>query len=339
MTTPAVVSVWSYDGRSSRSDYFVVLLITSVLGAIAGLMMSQGGALSFFSGVFLLGVLWVSMCACVRRMHDVGHSGWWSLVAFVPLANILFGLYALFAPGQDQENEFGPPTSKPSSLPPVGDEVVKTPRPVASPMTVIAEVPLQNLSPSEMVGVEPMEEFWAQALHECESSAMRAGLWAKAFADASGDDRVAKATYMRLRAMQLQVQYVENQQALKLARDQQFRAEQELQKAQEAEAAELLAKMNEEERAKFLLPHGICPSCDALIPIASQACPHCNALFTVDSNWKIKPLRSIDRRVQMALNDAYEKSKSKEEQEGEATRSLIFGVVILLLLLLIASRV
>lgn len=339
MTNPAVVSVWSYDGRSSRSDYFAMLLVTSVLGAISGVVMAQGGALSLFSGVLLLGVLWISMCACARRMHDVGRSGWWSLVAFVPLVNILFGLYALFAPGQDQENEFGPPTSKPSSLPPLGYEVVKTPLPEASPMVVMAEVPLQDLAPSEMVGVEPMEEFWAQALHECESSAMKAGLWAKAFADANGDDRVAKATYMRLRAMQLQAQYVENQQALKLARDQQLLAEQELQKAQEAAAAELLAKMNEEERAQFLLPHGRCPACDALIPIASEACPHCTALFTADSKWKIKPLRSIDRRVQMALNAAYTKPKSKDEQEGEATRTLIFGVVILLLLLLIANRI
>jgi len=337
MATPPDVSVWSYDGRSSRSDYFVVLLATSVLGAISGTMMVKGGALGFFSGVCFVAVLWVSMCACARRLHDIGHSGWWSLVALVPLANFLFGLYALFAPGQNQDNEFGPPTSTPKSPPPLGDQVTEVSRLAASPMTAMVEVTLQNSVASEVVGVEPIDEFWAQALHECESGAMKAGLWAKAFADADGEDRVAKATYIRLRAGQLQAQYAENQNALKLALEQELQAEQEKQKAQAIEAAELLAQMEEKERAQILSPHGRCPACEVLIPLSSESCPHCNALFGSDSKWKIKPLTRLDRTALIALRNTYAQPRTKDDQEGEAVRSLVVGAVIFLLILLIAN--
>ena len=36
-------------------------------------------------------------------------------------------------------------------------------------------------------------------------------------------------------------------------------------------------------------PHGICPNCDARIPLTSTSCPKCKADFGLGSAWKIKP--------------------------------------------------
>lgn len=170
MTTSPAVSIWSYEGRASRADYFVVLVITSILGAIAGSMMVKGGALGFFSGLFFVGLLWVSMCACARRMHDVGRSGWWSLVVLVPLANFIFGLYALFAPGQDHDNDYGPsPSPSPSStqsqsLP---TKVASAPTPFVSRAQILQPTSAQVAANAEVItpifaapeasGAEPME--------------------------------------------------------------------------------------------------------------------------------------------------------------------------------------
>lgn len=350
MTTRQDVSIWSYEGRASRTDYFVVLLFTGILGAIAGSMMVKGGALGFFSGLFFAGVLWVSMCACARRMHDVGHSGWWSLVALVPVANFIFGLYALFAPGQEQDNDYGPsPAPTPMAVPaqslPAQFAAAPTPlapsaqihQPTLAPVAARAEVIAPISAAPEGVGAEPKEEFWAQALHECDSAAMKAGLWAKAFADASGDERLAKATYMRLRATQLQAQYDEQQQALKLARDQELQAEQEKQKAQEAEVAEVLTKMTEAKRAEALLPKGKCPACGEVIPLASEQCPKCTALFTADSKWRVKPLSRYEAIAQKAMDDEVIRStQTKGEKAGDSARSLIFVGALMLLFILSA---
>ena len=338
MTTSPAASIWSYEGRASRIDYFVVLLITSILGAISGSVMVKGGALGLFSGLFFMGVLWVSMCACARRMHDVGHSGWLSLVALIPGVNFLFGLYALFAPGQDRDNDYGPlPTQSQSKTLPVQAASAPTPlaspvqihRPTLTPVAAHAEVTALIPEASTVVGVEPMEEFWAQALHECDSAAMKTGLWAKAFADAGGDERVAKATYIRLRAAQLQEQYAQEQQALKLARDQELLAEQERQNAQEAEMAQLLAKMNEAKRAEALLPKGKCPACDAVIPLASEQCPKCTALFTADSQWRVKPLGKYEALLQQSEdNEVIRATRTKAEKESDTARHMIFVVIV-----------
>jgi len=344
--TQTAASIWSYEGRASRTDYFVVLLITSILGAISGSVMVKGGALGFISGLFFAGVLWVQMCACARRMHDVGHSGWWTLVALVPVANFIFGLYALFAPGQAQDNDYGPspaPTPTPTAAPAqsLPAEIAAAPMPLApsaqihqptlAPVAARVDVIAPISAAPEVVGAEPREEFWAQALHECDSAAMKAGLWAKAFADTGGDERLAKATYMRLRATQLQAQYDEQQQALTLARDQELQAEQEKQKAQEAEMAEALAKMTEAKRAEALLPKGKCPGCGAVIPLISEECPKCTALFTLDSEWSVKPLSKYEALMQQSEdNEVLRATRSKEEKKSENAGQLIFVGVLML---------
>lgn len=350
-TNAKAVSVWSYEGRSSRSDYFVVILLTVPAGTIVGLMMGKGGALGFFGALLFAALLWVSMCASARRMHDVGHSGWWTLIALVPGANIFFGLYALFAPGQQHDNNYGPSPSLPESQPqsplsaqcasksPLSPSGAQVQHSDLMQVDVNIEATTQVPGLPEAVGVEPLEEFWAQALHECESATMKAGLWAKSFSDADGDERVAKASYMRLRAAQLQKEYLKEQQALKLAHDQELQAEEERQKAQEKEVSELLAKMEEAKRAEALLPKGRCPACDDVIPLISEQCPSCTALFTADSKWRVKPLSRYEAIAQKAVDDAVlNATRTKEEKESANARELIIlGVVLILCVVAIVN--
>lgn len=336
------IRIWSFEGRSSRTEYFVVLLLTVPVGAIVGLMMGKGGALGFFGVLFFVVLLWVSMSASARRMHDIGLSGWWTLIALVPGANILFGLYALFAPGQDHDNDYGPslsslPADAGSTLLPL-DSRVQVQQPVLTQGIVNLDAITQAPVGHEPIRVEPLEEFWAQALHECESAAMKAGLWARAFADAAGDERIAKATYIRLRAAQLQEKYAQQQQDLHLARDQALQAEEDRKKVQEAEIAEVLAKMSEAKRVEALIPKGMCPACSEVIPLDSDQCPKCTALFTEDSNWKIKPLSKYEAIAQKAVDDAvlYE-IQTKEEKESNNTLQLtILAVVFIVCVMAIA---
>lgn len=47
------------------------------------------------------------------------------------------------------------------------------------------------------------EAFYEQAFNELESESKKAGLWAKVFAEAQGNESLAKANYLRIRAEQL----------------------------------------------------------------------------------------------------------------------------------------
>jgi len=50
------------------------------------------------------------------------------------------------------------------------------------------------------------EQLWADALTEFESASRRPGLWAKSFAEASGNDAMAKANYLRFRVEELELE-------------------------------------------------------------------------------------------------------------------------------------
>ena len=43
-----------------------------------------------------------------RRLNDLNRSGWWVLLIFVPLVNVLLAIYLLFFPGTGDVNDHGP---------------------------------------------------------------------------------------------------------------------------------------------------------------------------------------------------------------------------------------
>ncbi|MGW0772937.1 DUF805 domain-containing protein [Streptomyces sp. NPDC002835] len=54
------------------------------------------------------------LAVSVRRLHDTGHSAWWLLMYFVPLAGAIVMLVFMVSEGQAAENKYG---ANPKSLP------------------------------------------------------------------------------------------------------------------------------------------------------------------------------------------------------------------------------
>jgi uncharacterized membrane protein YhaH (DUF805 family) len=93
-------------GRFSRSQfaffYFVPIFISLVLYVIA----------QAFELFLLIAIPWslfqiyLVIIAGVRRFHDLNRSGWYLLLAFIPLVNVVMILYLLFAPGKVEGNRW-----------------------------------------------------------------------------------------------------------------------------------------------------------------------------------------------------------------------------------------
>lgn len=81
-----------------------VFLMMMVLGEDAGIVMAI-----IVGSVVYIGILVLTIGYMVRRLHDLDHSGWFSLLILVPFVNLLLALYLLFAPGKSGANRFGPP--------------------------------------------------------------------------------------------------------------------------------------------------------------------------------------------------------------------------------------
>jgi uncharacterized membrane protein YhaH (DUF805 family)/type II secretory pathway pseudopilin PulG len=104
---------FDWSGRFSRSEFAVAHLGFSVLGGLliglaAGLAAAFGGeekpAAWIVFGVLMLAwiplAFVVSVGSTVRRLHDLGQSGWLALLTFVPCVNLGFLVYLLAAPGR-----------------------------------------------------------------------------------------------------------------------------------------------------------------------------------------------------------------------------------------------
>lgn len=101
----------------------------------------------------------------------------------------------------------------PSSKPTTSSTQARLPMPVATELPARTRSTPPNrqeatsmTKPMALSHLETEEDFWAAALQEVEGPTRKAGLWAKAFALANGNEAEAKAAYLRERVLQIEQQ-------------------------------------------------------------------------------------------------------------------------------------
>ena len=103
-----------FSGRARRKEYWFFVLfniiIAFVLGFIDGLMgnVHAESGMGLLGGLYALAVLLPGIGVSVRRLHDTGRTGWWLLLAFVPLVGALVLLVFMVLDGESGPNEYGP---------------------------------------------------------------------------------------------------------------------------------------------------------------------------------------------------------------------------------------
>jgi uncharacterized membrane protein YhaH (DUF805 family) len=105
-----------FDGRARRTAYWMFTLITTLVAIALGFI---DAALGLEIGpakadVGVLGILYAllvlvpSIAVAVRRLHDTNRSGWWLLIAMVPLLGVIVLLVMLCLDSTPGDNRFGP---------------------------------------------------------------------------------------------------------------------------------------------------------------------------------------------------------------------------------------
>lgn len=102
-----------FKGRTSRKEFWMFVLFSVIFGVVAVILDSIFGlrddytGYGFFSIVFSLAVMLPSLSAEVRRLHDIGKSGWWMFITLVPLIGSIWLIILLVKEGNQGENEYG----------------------------------------------------------------------------------------------------------------------------------------------------------------------------------------------------------------------------------------
>ena len=106
----------NWDGRASRSEYWwfnlfnlIINIVTDVIDSSLGMGMIAYGV-GYAGFIALLSLLLPSISDSVRRLHDLGKSGWWLLIAIIPIVNFI-GIFVILVftlmEGEKQPNQYG----------------------------------------------------------------------------------------------------------------------------------------------------------------------------------------------------------------------------------------
>ncbi len=102
-----------FDGRACRQEYWFFMLFNILISAFFATIDFFSGTFNFetglglLSGIYSVAVLIPGIAVTVRRLHDTDRSGWWLLIALIPVigAIVLFIFTVLDSTSGD--NQYG----------------------------------------------------------------------------------------------------------------------------------------------------------------------------------------------------------------------------------------
>lgn len=109
-----------FSGRARRTEYWMFALFNFIFSLVTmGLdyALGTGGGLfdnGLFNIVYSLAVLIPSLAVLVRRLHDVGKSGWMFFIVLIPLVGAIWLLVLLVTDSQLGTNKWGPNPKAPA---------------------------------------------------------------------------------------------------------------------------------------------------------------------------------------------------------------------------------
>ncbi len=98
----------NFNGRSRRSElwWFILfnIIIQIIIIILANLITKN---LMFLSYIYSLIIFLPGLSLVIRRLHDIGKSGWYIFIAFIPIVGIFILLYFYCLDSENQSNEYG----------------------------------------------------------------------------------------------------------------------------------------------------------------------------------------------------------------------------------------
>jgi uncharacterized membrane protein YhaH (DUF805 family) len=84
----------------------ILAIIAMVLDNVLGITF---GAIQYgpIYAIFALATLIPGIAVAVRRLHDVGKSGWWYFIVLIPIIGAIWLLILFFTEGEKGKNQYG----------------------------------------------------------------------------------------------------------------------------------------------------------------------------------------------------------------------------------------
>ncbi len=112
----------NFTGRARRKEYWMFALF-NVIFAVVALIVDNILGTTFKFGIgnyttnlpygwiyllYDLAILIPGLAVCVRRLHDIGKSGWWLFIILIPIVGAIWLLVLACTDGNPGNNIYGP---------------------------------------------------------------------------------------------------------------------------------------------------------------------------------------------------------------------------------------
>ena len=102
-----------FSGRARRKEYWMFILFNIIFAVVAMILdfilaiATEGIGYGLFYGLYVLAMLTPGLAVSVRRLHDVGKSGWMILIYLIPLIGAVWLLVLMVTDSNPGENQYG----------------------------------------------------------------------------------------------------------------------------------------------------------------------------------------------------------------------------------------
>lgn len=107
-----------FSGRARRKEYWmfylfnmIFFLVAALLDNLLGLTIDSGYGGSLPYGwiymLYSLAVMLPGLAVSIRRLHDLGKSGWWIFISLIPLVGGIWLIVLLVTDSQPGPNQYG----------------------------------------------------------------------------------------------------------------------------------------------------------------------------------------------------------------------------------------
>lgn len=96
-----------FTGRARRKEYWMFVLFQLIVSIVIGVIESFSDT-TILSIIFVLGTLLPSVGVQIRRLHDIGRTGWWLLISLIPLVGSIVLLVFACQDSELGDNQYGP---------------------------------------------------------------------------------------------------------------------------------------------------------------------------------------------------------------------------------------
>ena len=103
-----------FSGRARRKEYWffalfnVIIIIALTLIDVSAGLYDVVADIGLLSGLYSLAVFVPSIAVSVRRLDDTDRTGWWLLIAFIPLIGAIVLLVFVLLDSTPGDNRYGP---------------------------------------------------------------------------------------------------------------------------------------------------------------------------------------------------------------------------------------